>query len=77
MREKFGFIVGLPAFLFRLWYCFYFAAPLETVSTILMFAQLILLVGVILPTERALRRNFDSLGNPKEKNEGKRKIKTR
>ncbi len=32
-----------------------------------MFAQLILLVGVILPTERALRRNFDSLGNPKEK----------
>ena len=28
MREKFGFIVGLPAFLFRLWYCFYFAAPL-------------------------------------------------
>ena len=49
----------------------------ETVSTILMFAQLILLVGVILPTERALRRNFDSLGNPKEKNEGKRKIKNR
>ena len=28
MREKFGFIVGLPAFLFRLWYCFYFAEPL-------------------------------------------------
>lgn len=49
----------------------------ETVSTILMFAQLILLVGVILPTERAWRRNFDSLGNLKEKKEGKRKIKTR
>ena len=47
----------------------------ETVLTILMFVQLILLVGVILPTERALRRNFDSLGNLKEKTKAKEKSK--
>lgn len=33
------------------------------VGAALCFAQLILLVGAIIPTERALRKNFDRNGN--------------
>ena len=33
------------------------------VGAVLCFAQLILLVGAIIPTERALRKNFDRNGN--------------
>ncbi len=35
------------------------------VGAALCFAQLILLVGAIIPTERALRKNFDRNGNRK------------
>lgn len=36
-----------------------------TVGCIITFVQLILLIGTIFPTERALKRNFDSDGNKK------------
>ena len=47
-------------------FCFRHSSCFETVSAILMIAQLILLIGVIWPTERALRRTFDSFGNLKK-----------
>ena len=47
-------------------FCFRHSSCFETVSAILMIAQLILLIGVIWPTVRALRRTFDSFGNLKK-----------
>lgn len=38
----------------------------QTLATALQIALLVPVIGVILPTERALRKRFDRLGNPKE-----------
>ncbi len=37
----------------------------ETLATTLLFVQMVPLIGVIFPTERALRKKFDRFGNPK------------
>ncbi len=37
----------------------------ETLATALLFVQMVPLIGVIFPTERALRKKFDRFGNPK------------
>ncbi len=38
----------------------------EALMTALLFVLAVPVIGVILPTERALRKRFDRFGNPKE-----------
>ncbi len=56
-----SFVVSVPLLLFtRKVNCF------ETLTTVLLFVLMVPVIGVILPTERALRKRFDRFGNPKE-----------
>lgn len=50
--------------------CFLIGKDIDTISkvgAIICFLQMIPLIGVIIPTERALRRTFDKNGKTKQK----------
>lgn len=61
----YGGMIQFAVFMLVILACFRLPS-FETIVTVLFFVELIPLVLSIWPTERALRKQFDSLGNRKE-----------
>ena len=62
---KIGFIMLIPSVLVQLPFMKSSADTVGNVTLVLEFIQICVMIGSIVPTERALRKTFDKYGNRK------------